>query len=148
MTVESDLPWVPGAVRAALLADTAFATACHNRLVTSKAPSTVTTPFGLLRVVVGSLRPLGGGGYLVDVQLDAFCPEAGYGDEEADPIVWRIAHRATRVLDRTRNVRFQTMHWSVRDIPFSGPLDPDKSRGDADVLYRAAVRAELAIHNL
>lgn len=148
MTVESDLPWVPGAVRSVLLADTAFATSCGNRLATSRAPSTVTEPFGLLRVVVGSLYPLGGGGYRVDVQLDAYCPEAGYGDEEADPIVWRIANRAVRVLQRTKNQRHQTMHWSVSAIPFAGPLDPDKSRGEDAVLYRAAVRAELAIHNI
>lgn len=130
------------------MADAGFATSCHNRLVTGKAYSDVTIPFGLLRVVVGSLRTLGGGGYLVDVQLDAFCPEAGYGGEESEPIVWRIAHRATRVLDRTRNVPYQSMHWSVRAVPFAGPLDPDKTRGEDAVLNRAAVRAELAIHNI
>lgn len=149
MTVESDLPWLPGAVRQLLLKDTPFATVCPPaRLATSAAPGTVTAPFALVRVVVGSLRPLGGGGYLADVQLDAFCPAAGYDDEEADPIVWRIAHRATRALGQAKNVRYQTMHWSTRAIPFAGPLDPDKTRGEADVLNRAAVRAELAIHNL
>jgi hypothetical protein len=147
--VESDLPWLPGAVRELLLADGPFAAACPSaRLATSAAPGTVTTPFALMRVVVGSLRPLGGGGYLVDVQLDAFCPKAGYDGEEADRIVWRIAHRATRALIQAKNVPYQTMHWSTRRIPFAGPLDPDKSRGDDATLNRAAARAELAIHNL
>jgi hypothetical protein len=148
VVAESDLPWVPGAVRQVLLADTAFATACHHRLATTRAFSDVGLPFGLLRVVVGSLQPLGGGGYKVDVQLDAFCLGAGYADEEPDPIVWRIANRGVRVLQQTKNQRYQTMHWSVSRIPFAGPLDPDDSRGDDTVLYRAAARAELAIHNI
>lgn len=147
--MESDLPWVPGAVRQVLLADVPFATACPaSRLATGKAPSSVTAPFGLVRVVVGSLRPLGGGGYHVDVQLDAFCPEEGHDGTEADPLVWLIALRGKRALEQAKNVPYQTMHWSVQRIPFAGPLDPDKSRGESAVLNRAAVRAELAIHNL
>lgn len=145
--MESDLPWIPGAVRAVLLEDSAFATACFNRVSTSKAPGDVTKPFSMARLVVNSVQPLGGGGYTAWVQVDGYCPDVGYGGEEADPVVWRIVTRAQRVLERTRNRPHQTMHFSCHPRGL-GPLDPDTTRGESTPLARAALQVQITIHNL
>jgi hypothetical protein len=142
--VESDLPWVPGAVRQLLLADTAFATASGSR-VSTRSPGNVTSgPYATIQLPT-PLGVMGGGGYKPIVQIDAWCDPGAA--EEPEAVVWRIAMRAKRVLETARNVSYQTMHWSARVID-AGPLPPDKSRGDDSPLYRAMVRAELTIKNL
>lgn len=143
--MESDLPWVPGALRQLLLADVPFKTASHNR-VSTKAPKDVNVPFALARMMVDSVIPLDGGGYKVLVQVEGFCVSSGYGNEEAERVVWRIADRARNVLRIARNVEYESMHYSLR--PFGmGPLPQDTSRGESNPLERAGVRAEMTIHN-
>lgn len=140
--MESDLPWVPGAIRALLLADAPYAELIGDRLGT-RAPADVTMPYGTIQLPT-PLGHLGGGGYKPIVQVDHWCPL----DSQEDPekVVWRMALRAARVLDRARNVAYQTMHYSGRVLD-AGPLQPDTKRGDANPLFRAMVRAELTIHN-
>ena len=144
--MESDLPWIPGALRELLLFDPDFTAACHGR-VSTKAPSDVVTPFALARPMVNSVIPLDGGGYKVMVQVDGNCASGGYGGEEAEVITWRIADRAKRVFLRSRNVEYQTMHYSMRVVGL-GPLPVDVSRGESSPLDRAGVRAEMTIHNI
>lgn len=143
--VESDLPWIPAALRALLLADPDFDAASYGR-VSTKAPSDVEVPFALARVMTNSLLPLGGGGYKVLVQVDGHCPSSGYGNEEAEKIVWRMADRAKRVFQQARNINYQTMYYRLRPVGL-GPLPQDVSRGESNPLERAAVRAEMTIHN-
>lgn len=145
--MESDLPWIPFAVREALMADATFAAACHNRCSTTKAPADVTKPFALCRLVVNSVQPLGGGGYRAWVQVDGYAPDSGYGGEEGDPIAWRIADRAKRALERVRNRPYESMHFSCTPRAI-GSLDPDDTRGEDQVLRRAATQVEITIHNL
>jgi hypothetical protein len=146
--VESDLPWIPAAIRQALLEDAAFVAACGGagRIATTRAPSDVTKPFALARLVVNSVTTLGGGGYRAWIQIDGFCPVTGYGGEEADPIAWRIATRGKRALERVRNRPYESMRFSCHPRAV-GALDPDDSRGDDATLSRAAAQIEVVIHN-
>jgi hypothetical protein len=142
--VESDLPWVPLAVKTRLLLDAPFVEALGStERIYTRAPGSVTEPYVTLQLPT-PLGAMGGGGYKPIVQVDAWRVEAG--DEDPETVVWRIAMRAMRALETARNVRHQTMHWSARILD-AGPLPPDKSRGDDTPLYRAMVRAELTIHN-
>ncbi|MDF2968946.1 MAG: hypothetical protein K0Q93_2724 [Nocardioidaceae bacterium] len=147
--MESDLPWIPGAIREALLEDAEFVSACGgaSRIATTRAPSDVTKPFALTRLVVNSVTTLGGGGYRAWVQIDGFCPAGGFSGEEAEPIVWRIATRGKRALEQVRNRAYQTMHFSCHPRAV-GALDPDDSRGDDTPLSRAAAQIEVVIHNI
>lgn len=142
MTVESDLPWVPAAVRQYLLADTPFNQATGGRLSTRA--SNVTEPYSTIQLP-SPLAAMGGGGYKPLVQVDAWCDQDAA--EEPEYVVWRIAMRAKSALERARNVPYLTMHWSARVID-CGPLPPDRTRGDDSPLYRAMCRAELTIHNI
>lgn len=143
--MESDLPWVPLAVKARLVLDAPFVEALGSaQRIYTRAPANVTDPYVTLQLPT-PLGVMGGGGYKPIAQVDVWRVEAGTEDPEA--VVWRIAMRAKRVLETARNVQYQTMHWSARVID-AGPLPPDKSRGDDSPLYRAMVRAELTIHNI
>lgn len=144
--MESDLPWIPEALRTLLMADAPFNAASYGRL-SSKAPGDVAIPFALARVMTNSAIPLGGGGYKVLIQVDGCCVSSGYDNEEAEKIVWRMADRAKRVFQTARNVNYQTMHYRLRPVGV-GPLPQDVSRGEANPLERAAVRAEMTIHNI
>lgn len=140
--MESELPWLYLAVKERLLADGAFATASHGRVFT-RAGSDVTVPFATIQFPT-PLGAMGSGAYRPIVQVDGWCSAGNAEDPEL--VVWRIAMRAQRVFDTTRNVAFETIHWSARPID-AGPLPPDKSRGDSAPLYHAMARAELTIHN-
>lgn len=140
--MESDLPWVIAAVREYLLTDVPFTQSSGGR-VSTRAPSTVTAAYVTLQLPT-PLGELGGGGYKPIVQVDAWCPAGA--TEEPEAVVWRIASRASRALKQARNVQFETLHWSARILD-SGPLPPDRTRGDDAPLYRAMCRAELTIHN-
>jgi hypothetical protein len=144
VTVESDLPWVPLAVKDLLAADAAFveAVGATGRIYT-RAPASVAAPYVTIQLPT-PLGAMGGGGYKPIVQVDAWRVEAGTEDPEI--VVWRIAMRAKNVLQVARNVPFETMHWSARVID-CGPLPPDRTRGDDSPLYRAMCRAELTIRN-
>lgn len=144
--MESDLPFIEEALRALLLADVDFKAASYDR-VSSNAPSEVGVPFALARVMVNSVIPLGGGAYKALVQVDGNCVSSGYSGEEAKKIVWRMATRAKRVFELARNVNYQTMHYRLRPVGL-GPLPQDTSRGESNPLERAAVRAEMTIHNI
>lgn len=145
--MESDLPWIPAAIREALRLDATFTTATLDRISTTKAPGDVTKPFAMVRLVVNSVTTLGGGGYRAWVQIDGFCPDAGYNGEEADSIVWRIATRGKRALEQVRNRPYGSMHFSCHPRAV-GTLDPDDSRGDDVILRRAAAQVEVLIHNI
>lgn len=143
--MESDLPWMLGAVRQLLLADEPFATATGGR-VSTRLPGTVTVPLVTLQIPA-PLGAMGGGGYKPIVQGDAWCAPTGAGEEDPELIVWHIAVRGARVLERARNVPYGSMHYSARLLDL-GPLPADRSRGDASPVYRAMFRAELTIHNI
>lgn len=89
---------------------------------------------------------MGGGGYKPLVQVDAWCPPGVYGGMEAEAVVWRIASRAKRVLEETRDEQFETMYWSARPVDLM-PLPPDTSRGESNPLIRAMTRAVLTVKN-
>jgi hypothetical protein len=141
--VESDLPWIPGAVRAYLLTDAPFAASCGSRVQT-RGDSSIVLPYCTVRMVTGTAS-LGGGTYKPVVQIDAWSLDNQAEDVEI--VVWRIAFRASRALETARNVAYQTLHWSTARVLGVNALDPDKSRGDSAPLYRAAARVELSIHN-
>lgn len=143
--MESDLPWVIGAVREVLAADALFFSACHER-VSEKAPSEVSIPYATIQLPT-SIGDMGGGVYRPMVQVDGWCPSSGYGDEEASVVVWRIASRANRVLKTLRNRQYQTMHFSARTTDLM-PLPADTSRGDSTPMAHAMTRAILTIHNI
>lgn len=136
------IPWVPGAVRQLLLADSGFNTACGGRLAT-RLPSTITF-CAQLRLPGNNSISGDGVAYSPLIQVDGWCAP---GISGVDPEVkaWQIAAEAARVLGRARNVIYQNMSYSARLI--DGPLpEVDTSRGESAPLYRAIVRAELAVH--
>ena len=139
---ESDLPWIPAAIRQLLMANHPFVESCAGRCGT-RLPSDMTRPFAQVRVS-GNLD-LGGGGYKPLVQVDGWAAPGGTEDVEA--VVWRIATRAARVLRVARNVPYESMRYSARvvDAPQPGPIDI--SRGADSPLYRALTRAEITLHN-
>lgn len=142
MTAPGPIPWIPGAVRQLLLADPAFVTACGNRLMT-RLSSTVTF---CAQLRAPGLNSLSGDGVAWSplVQVDGWCAP-GIPDTDPEVKAWEIAAHAARVLGRARNVTYQNMTYSGRLI--EGPIpDVDTSRGESTPLYRAIVRAELAVH--
>lgn len=138
------VPWIPPAVRALLLADPAFAAACYGRCST-RAPGDVTVPYATVQVPGGFPLDASAGVWSPLVQVDGWCAPPGPDGVDPEDAVWRIASAAGAVLSRVRNVAWLNMHFSARVV--SGPLpDVDTTRGTANPLYRALVRAELTIH--
>lgn len=136
------LPWVPGAVRQLLLADAGFATACGGRVMTIL-PSTITF-CAQLRLPGNNSISGDGVAYSPLIQVDGWCVP-GISGVDPERKAWEIAAHAARVLGRARNVIYQTMSYSGRLV--EGPLpDVDTSRGESTPVYRAIVRAELAVH--
>jgi hypothetical protein len=135
------LPWIPPAARALLLADDRFSTACAGRLSTRQ-PSDVTRPYATLSASVVPINP-SAGVWSPLVQVDGWCAPGGLHDPEE--AAWDIAVAAAAVFSRARNVAYQNIHFSARVT--DGPLtDQDLSRGTANPLYRALIRAELTLH--
>jgi hypothetical protein len=136
-----ELPWIPPAARALLLADTAFAAACGSRCST-RAPSDVTQPYATLTASVVPVD-VSAGVWLPLVQVDGWCAPGGPQDPEQ--AAWRIAATAAAVFARARNVGYQNTRYSARVT--DGPLtDVDETRGKANPIYRALIRAELVVH--
>lgn len=138
----SELPWLPGVVRAFLMGQSNFTALISGARVVFKAPSDVTTTY--FRIQVPNPGPMSGDGvaYKPLVQCDAFCPAT---NPEAEKIVWDLAAAASWALGRARNVVNGTVSFSGRHI--DGPIpDVDVSRGAASPLARAIVRAELTLH--
>lgn len=145
--MESDLPWFYQAVRNRLAGDADFMTACGSRLYDfAAAPKSVTLAYATIQFPT-SIGAMGGGGYKPMVQIDGWCPSGVFDGLEPSAVVWRIVSRAKRVLELTRNVQFQTMHWSARPTDLL-TLPPDTSRGESAPLFRAATRAVLTVHNI
>ena len=136
------IPWIPGAVRRQLLDDPTFFAACGSQVLT-RLPSEVTF-CAQLRVAGNNAVDGGGVAFSPLVQLDGWCaPDLAGIDPEVK--AWDIAAAGAAVLGRIRNVIYQTMSYSARVV--EGPLpDVDTSRGESTPLYRAIVRAELAVH--
>lgn len=134
-------PWVPGAIRAYLLADTDFATASASRVGT-RLPADMTKPFVQIRVI-GNISlsdtsfaksPL--------VQLDCW---AAPGPVDPEVQAWDLAELAASRLSTVRNVSYEDMVWSSRLV--DGPIpNVDTSRGDSSPLYGALIRVELKTH--
>lgn len=139
--MSTPMPWILGAVRQLLLADADFNTACDGRLMT-RLPSEVTF-CAQLRLPGNNSLSGDGVAFSPLIQVDGWCAP---GKSEMDPEMkaWEIAAHAARVLGRARNVIYQNMAYSGRLI--EGPIpDVDTSRGASVPLYRAIVRAELAV---
>lgn len=141
MTDPAPIPWIPPAIRALLLADSAFAAECGGR-VSTRLPSTVAF---CAQIRVPGLNSLSGDGVAWSplVQVDGWCsPDVAGVDPEQK--AWAIAAHAARILGRARNITYGTMTYSGRLI--EGPIpDVDTSRGESTPLYRAIVRAELSV---
>ena len=138
------LPYVPGAVRALLVASSDFTSVVPAGRITTRAPADVTTPYVLVRSA-GNAAPIdaAAGAWSPLVQVEGWAPASVAGDPEV--VVWRIAAAAAAILARARNVTHDSMSWSARVT--DGPLtDVDTSRGSSAPLYRAFVRAELTLH--
>lgn len=135
------LPWIPPAVRALLLADATFNTACGGRCGTRAGDAT--KPYALVRATAIP-RDTSAGVWSPLVQVDGWC---GAGASSLDPeeAAWQIAVSAARVLARARNVTWQNIRYSARVT--DGPIpDIDTSRGSDNPMYRALIRAELTVH--
>lgn len=135
------LPWAPGAVRAYLLADSAFSVLSGGR-VSSRPPAKVTEPFVLVQASGG--YAVGGDPMLWSplVQVSAYAPKTASPDPEI--VVWRLAAAAGRILGRARNVTHENSSWRGRVT--DGPIpDVDTSRGADTPLYVCHVRVELTM---
>lgn len=141
--MSTPLPWVPAALRIPLLADAAFDAASGGRLST-RLPSEVTW-CAQLRVAGNNSLDGGGVAFSPLVQLDGWCAPGLDDIDDPEVKAWEIAAAGAAVLGRIRNLIYQTMSYSARIV--EGPLpDVDTSRGESAPLYRAIVRAELAVH--
>lgn len=138
------LPWMPGAVRALLLADAEFTAACGGYCAAT-APSTITGPFAQLRLV-GNYPLAGNVAFKPLVQVDGWAP-ASMTTTDPTGAAWRVAAEAARVLAEAANVTWRSVGYTARVV--DGPMEgaPDTSRGTATPLLRALVRAELTVHN-
>ncbi|APU20948.1 putative DUF3168 family protein (plasmid) [Actinoalloteichus sp. GBA129-24] len=136
------LPWIPGAIRALLLADPVFVEACPGG-VTPRAPSDVTRPYATVQAA---------GNYQMDqsstvfrplIQIDGWC---GGTSASPQPLAWRVAAEAARVLSTARNAAWGDLHFTARITDGPMELSPDVSRGPSLPVYRAVIRAELTVH--
>lgn len=135
------LPWVPGAIRALLLTDPVFS-AIPGRVVFDSPPD-VTTPYVVIQAPGGFSLSGDGVAWSPLIQVDSYCAIT-YPDARKQ--VWHLVAEAARILGRARNISFETMSYSVQRI-VDGPLeDVDISRGTANPLRRALIRATLAVH--
>jgi hypothetical protein len=110
--------------------------------VVFEAPPDVTTPFVIIQVPGGFSLSGDGVAWSPLIQVDGYCAIT-YPDARKQ--VWTLAAEAARILGRARNITFETMSYSARLV--DGPLeDVDLSRGTANPLRRALIRAALAVH--
>lgn len=135
------LPWVPGAVRAVLLADATFSGLIGAPRVLFEAPPSVTTSFVIIQAPGGFSLSGDGVAWSPLVQVDAYSPIT----PDARKDVWTLVATAAQVLGRARNIGYESMFYSGRIV--DGPLEGvDTSRGTANPLRRALIRAELKAH--
>lgn len=137
------LPYMAVPIRAYLMADTAFNDACLGRCST-RAPADVTSPYATVAATANPIEP-SAGVWSPMVQVDGWCPKAGYAGEDPEAVVWRIAAAAAARLSVARNVEHGGIFYSARVT--DGPLPGvDTSRGEDAPLYRALIRAEITVH--
>lgn len=135
------LPWIPPAIRTLLLADEDFTEACGGRLST-RSPADVSLPYATVQATALP-RDVSAGAWSPLVQLDGWCAPGGPVDPER--AAWDIAVSAARVFSRARNVAYLNIRYTARVT--DGPLtDIDETRGSANPLHRAFIRAELIVH--
>lgn len=134
------LPWVQGAGLALLRADAAFMAACWGRL-DSRPPEDVSTPYAVLWLAGNIPGDDGGATYLPLLQLSGWSPELT--DRDVDGVVWTIAAEAARVFGSTEQARWRNFGYRPRLTDGPQFHAPDRSRGDANALYGAFMRAEL-----
>lgn len=140
------LPYVPGAVRAFLLADAEFRARVVERCST-RAPGDILRPFAVVQSLPSAGGDASGGVWRPIVQVTGWCGKAAGEAAQLDPefVAWNIAVHAAALLSRARNVAYQNMHWSAD--PYEGPIRLlDTTRGDATPLYGQGIRALLKIH--
>jgi hypothetical protein len=140
------LPYLPGAIRSLLLADSTFNTRCGGRCTVKKAPPDVTSPFAVVQMP-GS-NPLDDQGWALKplIQVNAWCPEAWSTDP--DKTTWDMIDAAWGVLSHARYVTVTdtrgTTAYTVRLV--DGPLPTeDVSRGTSTPLQGYLLRAELTV---
>lgn len=151
MTTAYAIPDLHEPIRAQLLADAEFAQLTGDRCAT-RAPDDVTVPYAVLRC---SANPLSSSsrsvGWRGGVQVHG-CATQPVGGVMPETLAWQICAAAARVLDRggqqiwlepggDRQVVYTPR---LTDGPL--PMDPDKTRGEADVVYWALIRATMPIH--
>jgi hypothetical protein len=151
VTAAYTIPDLHEPIRALLLADTEFAALTGGRLAT-RAPADVTVPYAVLRC---SANPLSASsrsvGWRGGVQVHG-CATRPVGDTMPETLAWRICAVAARILDRSGQQtwtepggdRAVTYTPRLTDGPL--PMEPDKTRGDDNVVYWAMVRATFPIH--
>lgn len=137
------LPFVPGMVRAFLVADPTWTAEIPAARTATRAPSSATAPFAVIKAPPAIPVEASAGAWSPLVQIECYAPAGATPDPEV--IAWRGAALAAALLSRARNVPYQNARWSARVV--DGPLtDVDVSRGAGNPLYRALIRAELRVH--
>jgi hypothetical protein len=138
------LPWMHPAVRALLLADTAFSSLTGGRVSSRLGPS-VTKPCATIQATANPIEA-SAGMWSPLVQVDGWCPD-GIAPADPEAVCWNIAAAAAAALSRARNRAWENLHFTARVV--DGPQTlVDESRGTNNVLYRAFIRAELTVHAL
>jgi hypothetical protein len=141
------LPYVPGMLRAWLLADLEFSGLVGGRCGT-RAPRDVTQPFAVVQSPGGFPADASAGAWLPLAQVNGWCAPAN--GVEPEVVAWNIAARAAAVLSRARNVAWTgadglIAHWSVTRV-IDGPLPIlDTTRGEDAPLFGCLIRAELRV---
>ncbi|MCA1185707.1 hypothetical protein LCD36_04475 [Saccharopolyspora sp. 6T] len=140
------LPFIPGAVRAWLLQDSDFTSACGGRCSTT-APDDVSAPYAQVRVAGNYDIGQRNIGYRPMVEITGWSP-ADLSTQDPALATWNIAASAARAMESGRNVAWQSIHWSYRGL-LTGPMpgEANTSRGPASALVRAFVLIELTVHN-
>lgn len=140
------LPYIPGHIRAFLLADPTFSSRCVGGCTVKKAPPDVTQPFAVVQMPGSvpvddqgwALRPL--------MQINAWCPETWTADP--DPTTWDLIDAAWNVFKNARYVNVTdtrgTAAYKARLV--DGPLPTeDLTRGDGNPLQGYLIRVELTL---
>jgi hypothetical protein len=143
------LPYVPGAIRQLLLADSAFTAAVGGRCTVKKSPPDVTSPFAVVQIPGGA--PLDEQGWVLQplIQVNVWCPDS-WAAADPDVVAWDGISAVRRVLQSARYVTYSdtrgSMTYSARIT--DGPLPTeDTTRGDSTPLQGYLLRAELTLQD-
>lgn len=137
------LPSMRHLIRDFLLSQGVFSSLVAADRLVFKAPPDVTTPFATIQIP-GNVGISGDNvAWSPLVQVDGYCPAS---QPDADDIAWDIAAAAAEAFRGARNVVVGSLSFRARIIDLV-PAVPDVSRGEANPLARALMRAELKVHN-